>query len=86
MYQRERGILRIFLFVPFLYSEDLTERDTDMSGIIQFKDYQETLERTCDVVKKMAYGVEFAVLGIESQQKSIMQCHCELCCMTLWDI
>lgn len=49
--------------------EDLTERDTDMSGIIQFKGYQETLERTRDVVKKMAYGVEFAVLGIESQQK-----------------
>ena len=40
-----------------------------MSGIIQFKDYQKTLERTRDVVKKMAYGVEFAVLGIESQQK-----------------
>ena len=49
--------------------EDLTERYTDMSGIIQFKDYQKTLERTRDVVKKMAYGVEFAVLGIESQQK-----------------
>lgn len=48
--------------------EDLTELDTDVSGVIQFKDYQESLGRTRDVVKKMAYGVEFAVLGIELQQ------------------
>ena len=59
----------IFRGKQVIKPEDLTERDTDMSGIIQFKDYQKTLERTRDVVKKMAYGVEFAVLGIESQQK-----------------
>ena len=59
----------IFRGKQVIKPEDLTERDTDMSGIIQFKGYQETLERTRDVVKKMAYGVEFAVLGIESQQK-----------------
>ena len=59
----------IFRGEQVIKPEDLTERDTDMSGIIQFKGYQETLERTRDVVKKMAYGVEFAVLGIESQQK-----------------
>ena len=59
----------IFRGKQIIKPEDLTERDTDMSGIIQFKGYQETLERTRDVVKKMAYGVEFAVLGIESQQK-----------------
>lgn len=59
----------IFRGKQIIKPEDLTERDTDMSGIIQFKDYQKTLERTRDVVKKMAYGVEFAVLGIESQQK-----------------
>lgn len=40
-----------------------------MSGIIQFKNYEEALVRTRDLVKKMAYGVEFAVLGVESQQK-----------------
>lgn len=59
----------IFRGKQVIKPEDLTERDTDMSGIIQFKDYRKTLERTRDVVKKMAYGVEFAVLGIESQQK-----------------
>ena len=59
----------IFRGKQIIKPEDLTERDTDMSGIIQFKDYRKTLERTRDVVKKMAYGVEFAVLGIESQQK-----------------
>lgn len=59
----------IFRGEQVIKPEDLAERDTDMSGISQFKGYQETLERTRDVVKKMAYGVEFAVLGIESQQK-----------------
>ena len=49
--------------------EELKELDTDMSGTIRLKDYGESLERTRDIVKKMAYGVEFAVLGIESQQK-----------------
>ena len=48
--------------------EALHEMDTDVSGIIQLKDYKETLSRTRDVIKKTAYGVEFVVLGIESQQ------------------
>lgn len=34
-----------------------------MSGTIRFKDYEESL------VQKMAFGVEFAVLGIEAQQR-----------------
>lgn len=48
--------------------EALHEMDTDVSGVIQLKDYKETLSRTRDVIKKTAYGVEFVVLGIESQQ------------------
>ena len=48
--------------------ETLHEMDTDVSGVIQLKDYKETLSRTRDVIKKTAYGVEFVVLGIESQQ------------------
>ena len=48
--------------------ETLHEMDTDVSGVIQLKDYKETLSRTSDVIKKTAYGVEFVVLGIESQQ------------------
>lgn len=49
-------------------SEMLQEMDTDVSGAIQMKDYKETLTRMRDVIKKTAYGVEFVVLGIESQK------------------
>lgn len=41
----------IFRGKQVIKPEDLTERDTDMSGIIQFKDYRKTLERTRVVVK-----------------------------------
>ncbi len=58
----------VFQGKEIIKPEELHEMDTDMSGIIRFKDYEESLVRTRDVVKKMAFGVEFAVLGIESQQ------------------
>ncbi|MBS4930697.1 MAG: hypothetical protein KH020_05110 [Clostridiales bacterium] len=48
--------------------EMLQEMDTDVSGVIEFKQYKETIARTRDVVKKSAYGIEFVVLGIESQK------------------
>lgn len=48
--------------------ESLQEMDTDVSGSINLKDYQETLSRTRDIIKKSAYGVEFVVVGIESQK------------------
>lgn len=48
--------------------EILQEMDVDVSGVIQMKDYKETLTRIRDVVKKTAYGTEFVVLGVESQQ------------------
>ncbi len=51
-----------------LRPEELQEMDTDVSGIIQLKDHAESLVRIRDVVKKMAFGVEFVVFGIESQQ------------------
>lgn len=51
-----------------LRAEELQEMDTDVSGIIQLKDHAESLMRIRDVVKKMAFGVEFVVFGIESQQ------------------
>ena len=51
-----------------LRAEELQEMDTDVSGIIQLKDQAESLVRIRDVVKKMAFGVEFVVFGIESQQ------------------
>ncbi|MBS6724006.1 MAG: hypothetical protein KH268_13635 [Clostridiales bacterium] len=46
---------------------DLQEMDTDVSGVIEMKDYREVLHRTRDVIKKMAYGIEFVVMGIELQ-------------------
>ncbi len=52
-----------------LKPETLEEIDTDMSGIVQFKDYEESLVRARDVVKKSAFGVEFAIFGLESQQR-----------------
>ncbi|MCI8483634.1 MAG: hypothetical protein HFH41_04755 [Lachnospiraceae bacterium] len=52
-----------------LKPEALEEIDTDMSGILQFKEYEESLVRARDVVKKSAFGVEFVVFGLESQQR-----------------
>ena len=60
----------VFQGKEVLKPEALQEMDTDLSGIIQFKDYKESLVRTRDVVKKMAFGVEFAVFGIEHQLKT----------------
>lgn len=60
----------VFHGKEILKPEILEEMDTDVSGVIEMKDYKETLSRTRDVIKKTAYGVEFVVLGIENQQHS----------------
>ena len=52
-----------------LKAEDLQEQDTDTSGIIEFKEYKETIARARDVVKKSAFGVDFVIYGIENQKK-----------------
>jgi hypothetical protein len=59
----------VFSGKPVIQADSLQEMDTDMSGTIQLSEYEETVVKVRDVVKKMAYGVEFVVLGIESQQK-----------------
>lgn len=41
--------------------------DTDVSGIIQFNDYNESLVRTRDIIKKFHNGIEFTILGLELQ-------------------
>lgn len=51
-----------------LKPEMLQEMDTDMSGVIQMKNYEESIVRIRDVVKKTAFGVDFVVLGVENQQ------------------
>ena len=52
-----------------LIPDSLEEQDTEVSGIIEMKDYKETLSRTRDVVKKMADGVEFVIFAAENQQR-----------------
>lgn len=52
----------VFHGKEILKPEILEEMDTDVSGVIEMKDYKETLSRTRDVIKKTAYGVEFVVL------------------------
>lgn len=41
--------------------------DTDVSGIIQFNDYNESLVRTRDIIKKFYNGIEFTILRLELQ-------------------
>ncbi|MCD7717493.1 MAG: hypothetical protein LUI39_13800 [Lachnospiraceae bacterium] len=52
-----------------LKPDALEEADTDMSGVIQLKQYEESLVRARDVVKKTAYGADFVIWGIENQQR-----------------
>lgn len=47
----------------------LSERDTDLSSVLQFKGHAETLVKVLDVVKKSAFGIDFAIIGIENQMK-----------------
>ena len=48
----------------------LSEMDTAVSATIQSKSYNESITRNRDVVKKMADGVEFNILGLEIQDKT----------------
>lgn len=48
---------------------DLQEMDTDVSGMIELKDYNETISRARDVIKRTAYGIDFVVYGVENQDK-----------------
>ena len=59
----------VFQGKEVILPENLSEMDTDVSGIIEMKNYKETLTRTRDVVKKVAYGVEFIVTGVENQEE-----------------
>ena len=50
--------------------EELSELDTDVSTLVEFNEYKETLSRARDVVKKAAHGVDFVIMGIENQRKT----------------
>lgn len=51
-----------------LSPDDLTEVDTDLSSTLKFNGHAETVQRVFDVVKKVAYGIEFVILGLENQE------------------
>ena len=53
-----------------LKPEDLTEVDTDVSSMLRFNGHAETVQKVLDVVKKMAYGVDFVIFGLENQSKN----------------
>lgn len=54
---------------PILKPEDLKEVDTDVSSLLKFNNHAETVQKILDVVKKTAYGVDFVIWGLESQQR-----------------
>jgi hypothetical protein len=47
----------------------LTEADADISSLVKFNGYAETLGKVFDVVKKSANGVDYVILGLENQSK-----------------
>ena len=49
--------------------EELSELDTDVSNVVELGEYKETLTRARDIVKRAAYGVDFVIMGIESQTR-----------------
>ena len=51
----ENRILQNGSFRRYTKIRDL-EKGTDVSDVIEMKDYKETLSRTRDVIKKTAYG------------------------------
>ena len=52
-----------------LKAGDLEETDTDISGILKRNDLGKAYQKSLDVVKKTAHGVDFVILGLENQEK-----------------
>lgn len=57
----------LFYGEKVLDPKSLQEMDTDVSGSIELKGYNQTISRSRDVIKKTANGVDFIVCGIENQ-------------------
>ena len=38
--------------------------------MLRFNGHAETVQKVLDVVKKMAYGVDFVIFGLENQSKN----------------
>ena len=57
--------------------EELSELDTDVSNIIEFNEYKETLSRTRDVVKKRHMVLILSLWESNPSTKCIMGCRLE---------
>ena len=57
--------------------EVLQEMDTDVSGVIEFKQYKETIARTRDVVKKSPMELNSLCQALNHKKIFTMQCHLE---------
>lgn len=68
--ERFAGLFNTILFQgkKVLKPEDLQEMDTDVSGVIGFLNYTQTISRMRDVVKMTAYEIDFVVYGLENQE------------------
>lgn len=64
----------IFGGEQIIAAEELIEADTDISSIIKEDEYVETIQKTLDVVKKSANGVEFVIWGLKIRCGSTMPC------------
>ena len=64
-------LFNAFLFKgqQVLKAGDLEETDTDISGILKRNDLGKAYQKSLDVVKKTAHGVDFVILGLENQEK-----------------
>lgn len=60
----------IFNGEQFINPKNLYEMDTDTSAIIRSANYNESIKRNRDVVKKMYNGIEYNILGLELQDKT----------------
>ena len=60
----------IFNGEQFIKPENLYEMDTDTSTTISSENYNESIKRNRDVVKKMYNGIEYNILGLELQDKT----------------
>ena len=69
--ERFADIFNAYLFrgEQIIKAEDLTEADADISSLVKFNGYAETLGKVFDVVKKSANGVDYVILGLENQSK-----------------
>lgn len=59
----------LFAGKQVLKPDDLREADTDISSILKFNGHIDTVQKVFDVVKKTAHGVDFALWGLENQNK-----------------